>query len=106
MRSSAKLGWALFFFEMWFQKNLAAFTKFLLAGKRVFDSDFIILILLTFVDGIFQKKNRHLDWVLVITKKISARYNKVSLFAEGGENFGSFWPLGLPKLPEGGLWEF
>jgi hypothetical protein len=46
-----------FFFEIWFQKNLAAFTKLLIAEKRVFDSDFSILLLLTFVDGVFQKKS-------------------------------------------------
>ncbi len=77
------MGACFFFFEIWFQKNLAAFTKFLLAKKRVFDSDFSILLLLTFVDGIFQKKNRHPDWVLVTTKQISAWYNKVSFFARG-----------------------
>jgi hypothetical protein len=55
--NSAKLGCLFFFFfEIWFQKNLAAFTKFLLAKKRLFDSDFSILLLLTIVDGIFQEK--------------------------------------------------
>jgi hypothetical protein len=35
MSSSAKLG-CVFFFEMWFQKNSTAFTKFLLAEKNDF----------------------------------------------------------------------
>jgi hypothetical protein len=87
---------------------LAAFTKFLLAKKRVFDSDFSILLLLTFVDGIFQKKAIGTPMGSIYHKKkflldtIKSRF----LRGRGGGTFGGFWPLGIQKLPEGGLWEF
>jgi hypothetical protein len=64
---------------------LAAFTKFLLAKKRVFDSDCSILLLLTFVDGILKEK---------YTPRLGSSYHE--------KNFSFI----LPKLPEGGLWEF
>jgi hypothetical protein len=71
-----------FFFEIWFQKNLAAFTKFLLAENKGFWQWLQYFPSPDFCRRYF-KKNTHPDWVLVTTKKISARYKKVSIFARG-----------------------
>jgi hypothetical protein len=71
----------VFFFEISFQKTLAAFTKFSLTEKKVFDSDFSILLLLTFVDCIFQKHTPRLSSSYY--KKISVRYKQVSICARG-----------------------
>jgi hypothetical protein len=47
-------------------KKFGSFYKIRTTGKeKVFDSAFNILLLLTFVDGIFFKKNTHPDWFLV-----------------------------------------
>jgi len=78
-----------FFFEISFQENLAAFTKFLLAEKKGSDRDFTILLLVTFVDGIFQKENTP-RVVSSYHKNISARCSKVSIFSGGGEG-EKFW---------------
>jgi hypothetical protein len=48
------------------------------------------------------KKNTHPNLVVVITEKISARKNEVSIFARG-KTFGHFWPLRVQKLLEGGV---
>jgi hypothetical protein len=48
------------------------------------------------------KKNTHPNLVVVITEKISAQKNEVSIFA-GGETSSHFWPLRPQKLPEGGV---
>jgi hypothetical protein len=98
MSSSAKLGCVFFcFFQMWFQKNLGAFTKFLRAEKKVFDSIFSILLLLTFVDGIFQKKKHAPRLGCSYHKKISARYYKVPMFCGWGWKFWWFLALGTSK---------
>jgi hypothetical protein len=97
---------AVFFLRNLVSKKFGGLYKIPTSEKiRVFDSDFSILLLLTFVDDIFQKKNAQSDSVLVTTKKFQLHTIK-SRFLRGGETFGGFWPLGLQKLPEGGLWEF
>jgi hypothetical protein len=54
--------------------------------KKVFGSFFSILLLLTYVDGIFQrKKNVHPDWVLVTAKKF--QLDKIKSRLLRGKNF-------------------
>jgi hypothetical protein len=69
--TSGQSGCVFFFLRNAISKKLRSLYKILTSGKKVFDSDFRILLLLPFVYGIFQrtKKNAHTDWVLVTTKK-------------------------------------
>ncbi len=91
MISSAKLV-CVFFFQNIVSKKFGILYKILNSGKKFFDSIFSILLLLTFVDGIFQKKTHtvshtHPDWVVVTTKKM------------GGGDFSCFLTLGTFKTP-------
>jgi hypothetical protein len=52
------------------------------------------------------KKKTHPDWVLIIMKINFSSVQYTLDFCGARETFGGFWPLELPKLPEGGIWKF
>jgi hypothetical protein len=101
MSSSARMGCVFCFLRNVVSKKFGSLYNILtIEKKKVFDSVFSILLLVTFVDGIFQKKHdTHPDWVLVTTKKFLLDTIKSRLLRAWGENFWWFLALGISKNP-------
>ena len=77
-----------------------------LEKRQVFWGVFSILPLLTRRNGIFQRKKKHAPRFVPSTCKKNFSSIGSAVSEKTGENFWSFWLLGAPKPPEGGIWQF
>jgi hypothetical protein len=105
MGSSVNLGCVFFsskcrYYEIWPPLENPYHRK-----EKCFWQCFQYFFLLTYVDGIFQRRTTHIPIGSYSYCK-QFQLDKIKSRLCEWKTFGGFWPLGLPKLTQGGILEF